>query len=209
MLGLQGAFTEHVNALRRAMAALGVEGDARVIRRPGELESVDGVVLPGGESTTISKLLRKFDLHDPLVRRATEEDLPVFGTCAGLILLATEGDDQVADTETRLLGLMDTAVNRNAFGRQRESFEADLDIKGLDAPFHGVFIRAPVITRAWGRTEVLGVADFPADAVLPGVPRHPVVAARQGNRFALAFHPELTDDARLHAEFVRAVRAWA
>ena len=196
VLGLQGAFTEHEDALRAAAARLGLDADVAAVRRRDELERLDGLVMPGGESTTISKLLRAFDLHDALVRRATEEDFPILGTCAGMILLSSEGDGQVERTDTRLLGLMDAAVNRNAFGRQRESFEAELDVKGFDAPVPGVFIRAPAITRTWGRCEPLGA--------LGGF----TIAARQGNRLALAFHPELTGDTRVHERFLEIVRDW-
>lgn len=196
VLGLQGAFTEHVDAVRSAYAKLGIEGRVSTIRRRDELAELDGLIMPGGESTTISKLLRTFDLHELLVTRATEEDLPILGTCAGMILLSKEGDGQVEKTDTRLLGLMDMAVNRNAFGRQRESFEAALDIKGFDAPVPGVFIRAPAITRTWGRCEALGsLSEF-------------TIAARQGNRYAIAFHPELTGDTRVHEKFVSIVRDW-
>ena len=197
VLGLQGAFTEHEEALRRAAASRGVDVDVTAVRRRVEVERLDGLVMPGGESTTISKLLRAFDVHDLLVQRATEEDFPILGTCAGMILLSKEGDGQVDKTDTRLLGLMDMAVNRNAFGRQRESFEASIDVKGFDAPLPGVFIRAPAITRTWGACEPLGeLGGF-------------TIAARQQNRLALAFHPELTGDMRVHERFVDMVRAWA
>lgn len=196
VLGLQGAFTEHVDALRQAFARRGVEGEAGTVRRREELERLDGLVMPGGESTTISKLLRAFDLHDVLARRAREEDFPILGTCAGAILLSSEGDGQVEKTGTRLLGLMDMAVDRNAFGRQRESFEAMLDLKGFADPVPGVFIRAPAITRTWGACEELGRLG---DAI---------VAARQQNRIALAFHPELSGDPRVHEWFVDVVRRW-
>ena len=196
VLGLQGAFTEHVDAVREAFEKAGIDGSVASVRRREELEALDGLIMPGGESTTISKLLRAFDLHDLLVRRASEEDFPILGTCAGMILLSKEGDGQVEKTDTRLLGLMDMAVNRNAFGRQRESFEAQLDIKGFDAPVPGVFIRAPAITRTWGRCEALGtLGDF-------------TIAAKQGNRLAIAFHPELTRDTRVHERFVNLVADW-
>jgi len=196
VLGLQGAFSEHVDAVRAAFARAGIDGRVATVRRREELEALDGLIMPGGESTTISKLLRTFDLHDLLVRRATQEDFPILGTCAGMILLSTEGDGQVERTDTRLLGLMDMSVNRNAFGRQRESFEASLDIKGFDAPVPGVFIRAPAITRTWGACEALGTLG-----------EH-IVAAQQGNRLAIAFHPELTGDTRVHERFVDMVRRW-
>lgn len=206
VLGLQGAFTEHVDATRTAFRNLGVEGSVATVRRREELERLDGLIMPGGESTTISKLLRAFELHDLLVRRATEEDFPILGTCAGMILLAKEGDGQVEKTETRLLGLMDMATNRNAFGRQRESFEAQLTLKGFEAPVPGVFIRAPCITRTWGACEPLG--RLHVSEPVPGVGHEPVIAARQGNRMAIAFHPELTMDTRVHERFVDIVRRW-
>lgn len=206
VLGLQGAFTEHVDAVQTAFRNLGVSGTVGTVRRREELEKLDGLIMPGGESTTISKLLLAFDLHELLVRRATEEDFPILGTCAGMILLSQSGDAQVEKTETRLLGLMDMAVNRNAFGRQRESFEALLDIQGFDEPVPGVFIRAPAITRTWGQCEPLGVLPLPES--IPGVGDKPIVAARQGNRLALAFHPELTGDTRVHERFVRLVDDW-
>jgi len=162
--------------------------------------------MPGGESTTISKLLRTFDLQDMLVRRAKDEDFPILGTCAGMILLSTQGDEQVSKTETRLLGLMDMAVNRNAFGRQRESFEADLAIRGFDKPVPGVFIRAPAIIKTWGACEPLGTLHV--DEEIPGIGHDPIIAARQGNRYAIAFHPELTPDTRVHAKFVQMVDQW-
>jgi 5'-phosphate synthase pdxT subunit len=206
ILGLQGACSEHVLATEKALANLGLEGSAREVRKRDELAALDGLILPGGESTTISKLLRAFDLHDLLVERATREDFPVLGTCAGLILLSKEGDGQVAKTDTRLLGLMDMTTNRNAFGRQRESFEAALTLKGFDAPVPGVFIRAPAVVRTWGACEALGTLHVPDG--IPGLGRDPIVAARQGNRVAIAFHPELTSDTRVHEKFVSMVRDW-
>lgn len=200
MLALQGACSEHEDALRAAFRARGIDGEAVPVRRPDELASVDGLVMPGGESTTISKLLRKFELHEPLERRAREDGFPILGTCAGMILLSKEGDAQVEKTGTRLLGLMDMHVDRNAFGRQRESFEASLDLKGFPEPVPAVFIRAPAITRTWGRCEALGT--------LPHAGAHVTIAARQGNLWALAFHPELTRDTRMHEAFVETVAAW-
>lgn len=185
VISVQGAAPEHVKALERAMCNLGVKGSVVNVRRPAELEQVSCLVIPGGESTTISKLLRRFELHDPLVRMA-HEGIPVLGTCAGCVLLAKEGDDEVERTGTTLLGLMDLGVDRNAFGRQRESFEAPLDIVGLDSPFPGVFIRGPVIRRVWGDCKVLSSYG------------DKIVMARQNNLLALSFHPELSGDSRIH-----------
>lgn len=185
VISVQGAFPEHIAATRQAMAALGVEGQAVSVRRRQEVAGLDAAILPGGESTAIARLLVRFDLHQALIDMA-RKGLPIMGTCAGEVLMAKEGDDEVARTETKLLGLMDMAVDRNAFGRQRESFEVELPIKGMDRPFHAVFIRAPLIRRVWGRCEEL--ARYNGG----------VVMARQDNLLALSFHPELSQDTRVH-----------
>jgi len=192
VVGVQGDVSEHVDAVRRAMEEEGLSGDAVTVRRPLDLAKVDALTIPGGESTTISKLLVKFELFDGILRRA-EEGMPILGTCAGCILLAKEGDDQVSKTDTRLLGLMDMAVDRNAFGRQRESFEGEVDVTILDKPFRGVFIRAPEILRTWGRCSAIGT--------LQGR----IVLAQQGRLVAAAFHPELSGDLRIYKWFLRLV----
>jgi len=190
VIGVQGDVSEHVDAVARAMRESGKPGDAIAVRRRSELDRVDGLTIPGGESTTISKLLVKLGLFDEIVRRATEEAMPIMGTCAGCILLSKDAGIQAEKTKTRLLGLMDMAVDRNAFGRQRESFEADLEIKGLATPFHCVFIRAPAILRTWDDCEPLA--------------RHKdrIVLARQKNLIGSAFHPELSGDLRIHRWFL-------
>lgn len=185
VIAVQGAFPEHVRALGLAIDRLGRKGSVITVRRIEELDRVLCLVIPGGESTTIAKLLARNGLHQEIVRRA-EEGMPIMGTCAGCILMAKEGDDEVERTRIRLLDLVDMAVDRNAFGRQRDSFEAPLDIKGLDSPFPGVFIRGPVIRRTWGRCEAL--------ATHAGR----IVMARQDNLLGLSFHPELTQDTRVH-----------
>ncbi|CPZ06116.1 Glutamine amidotransferase subunit PdxT [Mycobacteroides abscessus] len=186
VLALQGDVREHVAALKDSGAeALGV-------RRPEELGKVDGLVIPGGESTTMSNLLRVFELLDPLTERL-RAGLPVYGSCAGLILLASEILDTRADAVA--LGAIDMTVRRNAFGRQVDSFEGDLDFTGLDGAMHAVFIRAPWVERVGDDVEVLASAQG-----------HPV-AVRQGNALATAFHPEVTGDRRVHQLFVDMVRA--
>ena len=186
VVGLQGAVSEHIEMLRRALAMKGEEGDAIWVRRPSDLEGVDCLVLPGGESTTISKLLTTFGLFEPLRRRA-EEGMPVLGTCAGMIVMCQEGDEDVDRTDTRLLGLLSARVDRNAFGRQRESFEAEVEVEGMEGgPFHAVFIRAPAIVRAWGDCRSLARLD------------DRIVMVRQGHLMAASFHPELTRDLRIH-----------
>jgi 5'-phosphate synthase pdxT subunit len=192
VVGVQGDVSEHVAAVRAAISKGGFTGDVVTVRRREDLAACDALTIPGGESTTIGKLLERIGLHGDIVRRA-EDGMPILGTCAGCILLAKEGDRQVAQTRTKLLGLMDMAVDRNAFGRQRESFEADLAVDGLDRPFHGVFIRAPAITRTW---DACRVASRLEDVI---------VFARQGHLWAACFHPELSGDLRIHVAFLSQV----
>jgi len=190
---VQGDFQEHIDITQRALQELGLKGQVVPLRTGKDAEQADAVILPGGESTAISKLLVRFGAMPVLRRRVQDEDFPILGTCAGAILLSKEGDEQVAKTKTELLGVMDIAVDRNAFGRQRESFETDLKLKGFARPVHAVFIRAPAIQRVWGTTEVLGTYN------------DRIVAARQGRRWALAFHPELTQDTSIHVAFLKAL----
>lgn len=192
VVSVQGAFPEHIVSSAKAMRKLKVRGEAVPVRRLADLEGIDAVIIPGGESTTIAKLLWRFKLSERLVEMA-EDGVPIMGTCAGLVLLAKEGDDQVEKTGTKLLGLMSMAVDRNAFGRQRESFEAELDIEGLEEPFPAVFIRAPVIIRTWGECKVLSHY------------KESIVMARQGNLLALSFHPELSHDTRIHEMLISMV----
>ncbi|PIO06331.1 pyridoxal 5'-phosphate synthase glutaminase subunit PdxT [Candidatus Micrarchaeota archaeon CG08_land_8_20_14_0_20_59_11] len=180
VLGLQGAVSEHVDALKRA----GARG--KWVRRADDLDRVDALIIPGGESTTIGNLMETSGVFER-VRRMAEQGFPIYGTCAGMILLAKEGEALAKGQ--RLLGLMDAAVERNAFGRQRESFEADVKIEGIGR-FPCAFIRAPAITRVWGKCRSLGRYG------------KCTVAARQDNLFATAFHPELTEDSRVHRYFL-------
>lgn len=162
------------------------------VRLPRDLESVSGLIIPGGESTTIGKLLVAFDLLDDL-RQRISRGFPVYGTCAGAILLAKHVLD--AGVDQPVIGAMDIAIRRNAFGRQVDSFEADLLIKGLgEKPFHTVFIRAPIIEEAGPRVDVLA-----------RLPSGTIVAAREGNLLATSFHPELTSDGRVHRYFAELV----
>lgn len=187
VVSVQGDVGEHVEISQAALRQLRLSGEVVPLRTAADAESVDAAVIPGGESTTISKLLVRFGALGVLRRRILREDLPVLGTCAGAILLAKEGDNQVEKTATQLIATMDMAVDRNAFGRQRESFEVDLPVEGEKAPVHAVFIRGPAITRTWGECRPL--ARF----------QDRIVAARQGNQWALAFHPEIAGDPRFHA----------
>jgi 5'-phosphate synthase pdxT subunit len=185
VLALQGDFAEHVAMLER-LGAHAVE-----IRLPAQLAEIDGLIIPGGESTTITRLLDIYKLREP-IRRLGLDGHPSWGTCAGAIVLAK----QATDLDRRNLSLMDIDVRRNAFGRQVDSFEEDLRIDGIEGPpFHAVFIRAPVIERAGAGVDVLATLD---DGT--------IVAAREGNLLATSFHPELTDDTRVHALLVGMVK---
>ena len=186
VLALQGDVREHLVAL----AGLGVT--ARPIRRAGELDGVDGIVIPGGESTTICRLLDVFELREPLTQRL-REGLPAFGSCAGMIVLASEILDGRADQLP--LRAIDITVRRNAFGRQVDSFETDLEVAGLSTAVRAVFIRAPWVERTGPEVTVLAM-----------VGEHPV-AVRQGKVLATSFHPEVSGDDRLHALFLDIVQS--
>lgn len=188
VLAVQGAVSEHLDALRRAALATGRDVQAIPVRSARDLEGACGLILPGGESTTISRLLRSGGLQQPILERAGK-DLAVFGTCAGLILLSKDATHDVDDKDIQLLGLLDTTVDRNAFGRQKDSFEARLDVKGI-GEMPAVFIRAPVVVKAGKATEVLAKNE------------RGIVAVRKGLVLGTAFHPELTEDTRLHEMFL-------
>jgi len=186
VLALQGDVREHLQAL----GFLGV--DAVAVRRPTELAAVDALVLPGGESTTMAKLARTFELLDPL-RERVADGLPVLGTCAGMILLADRIEDGIVGQET--IGGLDITVRRNAFGRQVDSFEEDLHVDGVDGTVHAVFIRAPWVEEVGEDVEVLGRVEA-------GQAAGRIVAVRQGPLMATSFHPEVGGDSRVHALFL-------
>jgi pyridoxal 5'-phosphate synthase pdxT subunit len=184
VLALQGAVAEHI----RSITLAGAEGVP--IKKVEQLDGIDGLIIPGGESTTIGKLMRKYDFMDA-IRQFSAQGKPIFGTCAGLIVLA----ERIQGDEEAHLKLMDITVARNAFGRQRESFETDLPVKGIEEPVRAVFIRAPLILEVGAGVEVLSTY------------KDEIVTARQGHLLAASYHPELTDDYRLHQYFVEMVRS--
>lgn len=195
VLALQGDVREHLSALARC------DADAVGVRRVEELDRIDGLVLPGGESTTISRLLQVFELLEPL-RKRLAGGMPAYGSCAGMILLASEVLDTRPDAEH--LDGIDMTVRRNAFGRQVDSFETDLTVRGIEGdPMRAVFIRAPWVERVGAGVEVL--ATVPPDAAEPDAAGR-IVAVRQDAVFATSFHPEVTGDLRMHRLFVDAVR---
>lgn len=183
VLALQGAVSEHI----RAIQACGAEGIA--VKKTDQLDDIDGLIIPGGESTTIVRLMKQYGFIEAIRERAAA-GMPIFGTCAGMIVIAQRinGQDEVP------LGLMDITVERNAFGRQRESFETELNVKGLTDHLRAVFIRAPVITVVGAGVEVLARVN------------DQIVAARENQYLVTAFHPELTDDHRMHGYFLDMVK---
>lgn len=194
---VQGAVSEHVQAVITANQRTGLDAEPIPVRTRAHFEATDALIIPGGESTAISRLFAREGLHEAIRDRVETDDYPVLGTCAGMVMLAKEGDDQVTRTQTEQLGLMDFSVHRNAFGRQRESFErtVQLELPGQNAPTDvaAVFIRAPSATRLWGDARAIATLD------------ERVIAVRQGRLIALSFHPELTPDTQVHEAFLRLV----
>jgi 5'-phosphate synthase pdxT subunit len=191
VLALQGDVREHLDMLAGAGAV------AVPVRRPRELDGVDALIIPGGESTTMYKLANIFDLFDPL-RQRIASGMPVLGTCAGMIMLADTIEGGIVGQQT--LGGLDVVVRRNAFGRQVDSFETDVDFTPFDRPFHALFIRAPWVEKVGATVEILATV-----AAGPDVGR--IVAVRQGSVMATSFHPEITSDDRVHRYFVELVRS--
>lgn len=183
VLGLQGAVTEHINQIE-ASGCRGV-----IVKKPEQLKEIDGLILPGGESTTMRKLIDRYGFLEPL-KQFSKQHKPLFGTCAGMVLVAKE----LSASSEAHLQLMDVRVKRNAFGRQKESFEAALPIKGHDVPFSAVFIRAPYIEKASQHVEILATYE------------NHIVAAKQDHILVTAFHPELTNDTRLVELFIDMVK---
>ncbi len=188
IVGVQGDVSEHVEIVKKALDNLGISGIVKPVRKRGFISESDAVIIPGGESTTISRLIWRDGIAEEIIELA-RDGKPVMGTCAGLILLAKHGDKQVEETDTRLLKLMDIWVRRNAFGRQRESFETEIDFKGIGR-YRAIFIRAPLIERVGKGVDVLARID------------EGIVAVRERNLLGLAFHPELTGDTRIHEYFI-------
>ncbi|WP_042142147.1 pyridoxal 5'-phosphate synthase glutaminase subunit PdxT [Paucisalibacillus sp. EB02] len=183
VLGLQGAIQEHIKQIE----ALGCTGV--IIKHPEQLELIDGLILPGGESTTMRKLIDRYGFFEP-IKQFSANDKPIFGTCAGMVLVAKE----LSESHDGHLGLMDICVKRNAFGRQVESFEAKLDVSGMEIPYPAVFIRAPYIEKAYTNVDVLATYE------------NNIVAAKQDHILVSAFHPELTGDTRFLQLFVEMVK---
>ncbi|MEM2574443.1 MAG: pyridoxal 5'-phosphate synthase glutaminase subunit PdxT [Candidatus Jordarchaeales archaeon] len=192
VLGFQGAIEEHVDITRRALKEAGLSGEVNVVRRLEEVEVLDGLIIPGGESTVIGSMMERTGIMDYL--RRTRGKFPVFGTCAGMIVLSRKVKDRVlGDTNQPTAGILDVSVERNYFGRQGDSFETELEIPAIGGLYRGVFIRAPIILDVGSEVEVL--------CRLNGR----IVAVQQEKIMATAFHPELTDDPRIHIFFIKKI----
>ena len=194
VLNIQGAVSEHFSMINKTFKELEIRGKIILVKNKEDVKQIDGLILPGGESTTISRLILKTGIHDMILKRVENKDLPIMGTCAGSILLAKKIKNQ-QKKNIKTLEIMDMEIERNAFGRQKESFETDIKIKGLDAPFHAVFIRAPIIRKTWGSCKPLSNLN-----------KETIIAAQQDNLIALTFHPELTDDTRIHKYFLKIIK---
>lgn len=192
VLGFQGDIEENVAATKQALQDLQIEGSVQLVRYPEEIEKIDGLILPGGEST-VQSTLAAIQRSLPIIKKRISEGMPVMGTCAGMILLSKRAYDRVVgDTKQKLIGNLDIVIERNAFGRQNESFEADLSIGMLGKEaFKGVFIRAPAVSEVGKDVEVIAKLN------------NKVVAVRQKNIIGTAFHPELSGDSRMHRQFVK------
>ncbi len=187
VLAIQGDVSEHYNAVKRAAELYNIHEDIKLVRRPQDMEDITHLIIPGGESTTISRIMVNNGLYETIVNKARSGDLAVMGTCAGSILMAKTIID---DNRVHSLKLIDMDVRRNAFGRQKDSFEADVNIEGF-GKYHAVFIRAPIIERCYGACKILGKVD------------DRIIMVQQDRFMALVFHPELTDDLRIYREFFK------
>jgi 5'-phosphate synthase pdxT subunit len=191
VLSLQGAVSEHLASMNRVLKEEKQTGQTILVRQPRDIDACDALIIPGGESTTISRILVNSGMHDVIRQRVKQNNIALLGTCAGCVILAKELSD--TKTDVQLLQAMDMQVERNVFGGQKESFEMPVEVKGFITPFNAVFIRAPIITKIWRTCKVLATAG------------KKIVMARQNNYLALSFHPELTDDLRIHRYFLEMV----
>jgi 5'-phosphate synthase pdxT subunit len=188
IIGVQGAVLEHVNTMKKLFSETNTPGEIFVIRDKNQLEKVDGLIIPGGETTTISKILVKTGLYDKIVYRIKQKNIAIMGTCAGCVLLSEKISNN--DKEIKCLNAMNIHIKRNAFGRQKESFEQEIKIKGFSKTYNAVFIRAPIIEKTYNNCEILAKI------------KDKIIMARQDKFLAISFHPELTDDLRIHKYFL-------
>ncbi len=212
VLALQGAVSEHIDAFARAFRNLKTSGSVVAVKTKTELAKCDALAIPGGESTTISRLLGKTRVFSEIRARA-KKGMPILATCAGFVLLAKKGDSQVAKTRQKLLALMDFQVERNAFGRQIDSFESPVRLSFSREPFRGVFIRAPTVAKTWGKCKPVAWLECEVPRLAGGKnaknksakneEKEKIVGVQQGNLVALAFHPELSGSTAVHEWFLK------
>jgi len=188
IIGIQGAVSEHINIMKKALKDKKLEGEVLEIKNESQIDNIQGLIIPGGESTTISRIIYKSGLYHKIQNKIKNNELAVMGTCAGCVILSKHIIDNTKDVKN--LKVMDIQVQRNFFGRQKQSFEKKIEIKGFKKPYNAVFIRAPVITKADGKCKILSVVD------------EKIVMVQQEKMLALSFHPELTDDLRIHKYFL-------
>jgi 5'-phosphate synthase pdxT subunit len=188
VIGIQGAVFEHIISMRNVLDETNTPGKVFTVNKKEEIDNIDALLIPGGESTTISKILLKSDLYNAIFKRLEEKNLPIMGTCAGCVLLASKISNDSKDI--KLLNALEMQVKRNAFGRQVESFEKNVNIEGFLNPYNAVFIRAPVIEKVWGGCKIMAKIG------------KKIVMAQQDNILAISFHPELTNDLRIHKYFL-------
>lgn len=191
VIGIQGAVTEHIHSMQNALMDSSFTAEVLTVKDKKQIKFLDALIIPGGESTTISKLINKFGFEKEISKRIEYKDLALMGTCAGCTILASELIDNFHDV--KLLNAMNMAVKRNAFGRQKESFEQKIQIKNFKHSYNAVFIRAPAIEKIWDNCEILAKID------------DKIVMARQDNLLAMSFHPELTDDLSIHKYFLEII----
>jgi 5'-phosphate synthase pdxT subunit len=191
VVSIQGAVSEHIASVNRVFKKNNIQGNVKLVKQKKDIDGIDAIIIPGGESTTISRILFKSGINDAITKRIKQDTFNIMGTCAGCVLLAKEIVGK--NNDILLLYAMDMKVERNAFGRQKESFEKCIQIKGLSKPYNAVFIRAPIIKKVWGNCEIIGEIN------------KKIIAARQDNFLALSFHPELTNDIRIHEYFLNMI----
>ncbi|OYT63791.1 pyridoxal 5'-phosphate synthase glutaminase subunit PdxT [Methanosarcinales archaeon ex4572_44] len=193
VIAIQGNIEEHIHALNQAMKKEQIDGTVIPVKHRGIIPKCDGIVIPGGESTTLCRLMKKEGI-DTEIKNAAQKNRPIFATCAGLIAIAKKGGKEAEQTKQELLGIIDLEVERNAFGRQRESFETEVRINFLETPYNAIFIRAPKITRVGKDVETIATLN------------NNIIAAKQKNTIALSFHPELTNDTRIHQHYIKLIK---
>jgi len=194
VLSIQGAVSEHIRITKKALNDINISGNVSAVKSLKDLDNINGLIIPGGESTTISKFLNKSNLSEKIINKAKNKELAVMGTCAGCIILAKKIIDKKKDVKT--LELMDISVIRNAYGRQKQSFEKKISIKGFENEFNAVFIRAPLIKQASGNTEIYSRLD------------NDIIMVKQDNLIATTFHPELTNSTMVHKFFIEMIKGY-